>query len=125
MLTSGFQLWTNQLHATFVETGYYTYLIEGLDNTVLITVGALLIGMVIGLILAIAKYLAEDVPVLKPIVWLCDLYINVIRGVPVVVLLLTFILSENSSAAFARKGNTNIRKTISTVNNFFIQLTFL
>ena len=89
-LTSGFQRWLDQLYATFIETQYYTYLIEGLLNTVLITVGALLIGVVIGLVIAITKYLAEDIRGLKPLVWLCDLYVNVIRGIPVVVLLLIF-----------------------------------
>ena len=89
-LISGFQRWLDQLHATFIETQYYTYLIEGFCNTILITVGAVLIGMAIGLVVAIAKYLAEDNKALKPVVWLCDMYVNVIRGIPVVVLLLIF-----------------------------------
>ena len=90
VLTSGFQRWLDQLYSTFIEDGYYTYLIEGFCNTIIITVGAVLIGMAIGLIIAIAKYLAEDNPALKPIVWICDTYVNVIRGIPVVVLLLIF-----------------------------------
>ena len=90
ILTAGLQRWMDQLYATFIETEYYTYLIEGLINTILITVGALLIGVVIGLAITIGKYLCEDVPALKPIAWLCDLYVNVIRGIPVVVLLLIF-----------------------------------
>ena len=90
VLTSGFQRWLDQLYSTFIEEGYYTYLIEGFCNTIIITVGAVLIGMAIGLIIAITKYLAEDNPALKPVVWICDTYVNVIRGVPVVVLLLIF-----------------------------------
>ena len=90
VLTSGFQRWLDQLYSTFIEEGYYTYLIEGFCNTIIITVGAVLIGMAIGLIIAITKYLAEDNPALKPVVWLCDAYVNVIRGIPVVVLLLIF-----------------------------------
>ena len=89
-LISGFQRWLDQLYSTFIETQYYTYLIEGFCNTILITVGAVLIGMVIGLVVAITKYLAEDIRGLKPVVWLCDMYVNVIRGIPVVVLLLIF-----------------------------------
>lgn len=89
-LISVVQRWLEQLYATFIETQYYTYLIEGFCNTILITLGAVLIGVVIGLLVAGVKFLAEGVQGLKPLVWLCDLYVNVIRGIPVVVLLLIF-----------------------------------
>ena len=38
--------WLNKLYETFIETGYYTLMLEGLKNTLLITLGALLIGVV-------------------------------------------------------------------------------
>ncbi len=82
--------WFEQLHSTFVESGLSGLLLEGLRNTLVITVGALIIGVVIGTLIAIAKYFSEDVPSLKPIAWFCDLYVTVIRGIPVVVLLLIF-----------------------------------
>ena len=85
-----FQQWTAKLYKTFIATGYYELLAEGLINTVKITLGALLIGAVIGMLIAIAKYLAEDVAAMKPIAWLCDTYVTVIRGIPIVVLLLIF-----------------------------------
>ena len=85
-----FQQWTAKLYKTFIATGYYEMLIEGLINTVKITLGALLIGVVIGMLIAVIKYLAEDAPMLKPFAWLCDTYVTVIRGVPIVVLLLIF-----------------------------------
>ena len=65
-------------------------MLEGFGNTLIITAGALVIGLVIGSIIAVVKYFAEDVPKLKPLEWLCNAYITVIRGVPVVVLLLIF-----------------------------------
>lgn len=82
--------WIAKLHKTFIATGYYELLIEGLRNTVIITICALVIGVLIGMIIAVVKYLAEDLPALKPIAWLCDTYVTVIRGVPIVVLLLIF-----------------------------------
>lgn len=82
--------WLNKLYETFIETGYYNMMLDGLKNTVIITLGALLIGVVIGTVIAVTKYFAEDVPALRPFAWLCDLYITVIRGIPVVVLLLIF-----------------------------------
>ena len=82
--------WFEQLHSTFVESGLGGYLFEGLKNTALITIGALVIGVVIGTLIAIAKYFSEDIPALKPIAAFCDLYVTVIRGIPVVVLLMIF-----------------------------------
>ena len=82
--------WFEQLHSTFVESGLGGLLLEGLQNTAIITVGALVIGVVIGTLIAITKYFSEDVPALKPVAAFCDLYVTVIRGIPVVVLLLIF-----------------------------------
>ena len=82
--------WLEKYYETSIETGYYKWLFDGFGNTVLITLGALLIGVIIGSVIAIVKYFGEDVAAMKPICWLCDLYVTVIRGIPVVVLLLIF-----------------------------------
>ena len=91
--------WFDKLYETFIESGLYDLLFEGVYTTLLITLGALLIGVVIGSLIAVVKYFGEDVPALKPICWLCDLYVTVIRGIPVVVLLLIFffIVLKSSS----------------------------
>ena len=65
-------------------------LLDGLKNTIIITLGALLIGIVLGTAVAVIKFLAEERPALKPLAWLCNVYVTVVRGVPVVVLLLIF-----------------------------------
>ena len=90
--------WLNKLYETFIETGYYTLMLEGLNNTLLITLGALLIGVVIGTLIAVTKYFGEESTAFKPLVMLCDLYVTVIRGVPVVVLLLVFYFIIRTSA---------------------------
>ena len=83
---------------TIIDSGYYKLLLEGFGNTLLITIGALIIGVIIGTIIAVIKYFGEDVATLKPLTTLCDLYITVIRGIPVVVLLLiTFFIIFASS----------------------------
>ena len=84
------QAWFDKLYETFIATEHYKMLLEGLKNTAIITVGALLIGVVIGTLIAVAKYFSDDSPTLKPLKWFCDLYVTVIRGIPVVVLLLIF-----------------------------------
>lgn len=65
-------------------------LLDGLKNTIIITLGALLIGIVLGTAVAVIKFLTEEKPALKPLAWLCNVYVTVVRGVPVVVLLLIF-----------------------------------
>ena len=65
-------------------------LLDGFKNTIIITLGALLIGIVLGTAVAVIKFLAEERPALRPLAWLCNVYVTVIRGIPVVVLLLIF-----------------------------------
>ena len=85
-----FSAWGAKLAETFLEHDRYQMLLEGLGNTLIITVGALAIGVIIGALIAILKYCGEGNPALRPLCVLCDLYVTVIRGVPVVVLLLIF-----------------------------------
>ena len=82
--------WIEKLNETFIESGGYKYILEGFGNTIKITLGALLIGIAIGALIAVVKFFAEESPKLKPLAWLCDLYTTVIRGIPITVLLLIF-----------------------------------
>lgn len=82
--------WLDSLYDTFISDGQYLMLLDGLKNTLIIMLGAVVIGVAIGGAIALIKYCGEDVPWMKPLCFLCDLYTTVIRGVPVVVLLLFF-----------------------------------
>ena len=54
--------WGQKLYATFIEEDRYMMLVDGLKSTLIITVGALLIGVVLGAIIAIIRYCGEDIP---------------------------------------------------------------
>jgi polar amino acid transport system permease protein len=82
--------WFDKLQKTFIEDNRYLWLLDGLKNTLIITLGALLIGVIIGAIIAIIKYFCEGNKKLRIFSWLCDLYTTVIRGIPMTVLLLVF-----------------------------------
>jgi len=82
--------WLEKLYDTFIVDDNYMLLLKGFGNTILITLCALMIGVVIGGIIAIAKYYAEGNRKLKIVNWICDIYTTVIRGVPVTVLLMIF-----------------------------------
>lgn len=89
-----------KFYQIFIEKGYYTLMLEGFKNTIIITLGALAIGFVIGTIIAVIKYFGEDSKKMQPLVWLCTLYTTVVRGIPVVVLLLIFFF-----VIFAKSSN--------------------
>ena len=85
-----FNTWGEQLHETFIVQERYKWMLEGLSNTLIITLGALIIGVALGTVIATIKYFSEDRKVLKFLGKLCDIYVTTIRGIPVVVLLLIF-----------------------------------
>ena len=82
--------WFEQLYETFIVDDNYKYILEGLGNTLIITFGALIIGVVLGSAIAVAKYYSEGNPKLRIVNALCDIYTTVVRGIPVTVLLLIF-----------------------------------
>ena len=90
--------WFDKLAETFLEDNRWTWLVEGLKNTVIITLGALAIGVVIGTLVAVIKYFCDGNKKLKPLCWLCDIYTTVVRGIPMTVLLLVFYYIIFSSA---------------------------
>ena len=82
--------WFEKLHETFIEGERYKWLIDGLKNTLIITLGALIIGVIIGSLIAITKYFCDGNKKLRFFSWICDVYTTVIRGIPITVLLLMF-----------------------------------
>lgn len=90
--------WFDKLSETFLTDDRYLWLVDGLGVTVVITLGALLIGVLIGTLIAIAKYFSEGNKKLRFLNWICDFYTTVIRGIPVTVLLLVFFFVVFASA---------------------------
>ena len=77
-----------QLYDNFILNGRYMSYVNGLGKTLYITLGALLLGIILGSLVAIVKVYSKDYPVLKPFNVICDVYITVIRGTPMTVQLL-------------------------------------
>ena len=82
--------WFDKLHKTFIEGERYLWLLDGLKNTIIITLCAMMIGIVIGSVIAITKYFCDGNKKLRIFSLLCDIYTTVIRGIPITVLLLVF-----------------------------------
>ncbi len=85
-----FDKWIDTLYNTFIVSDRYMTIIEGFEKTLIITIGALILGVIIGTIVATVKVFSVNNKVLKPFDVLCNIYLTVIRGTPVVVQLLIF-----------------------------------
>ena len=82
-----------QLYQTFVYADRWKFFTDGLKITFIVTIGALLLGVIIGMIIAIVRT-SHDLSAKKPNIILkavnsfCNLYLTVIRGTPMMVQLL-------------------------------------
>lgn len=72
----------------FIKEGGYNNFLIGLSNTAIIAVFGLLIGFLIGCVIAMIKLLPSQNPLLKALKILCDVYVAIFRGTPMVVQLL-------------------------------------
>lgn len=72
----------------FVEYGGYKTVLEGLQTTIIIAVCGLLIGIVIGTVIAITKVVPQYKFATKCLSRISDIYVGFFRGTPMVVQLL-------------------------------------
>ncbi len=80
-------LWLRFEKAFFVQDRWKMYL-EGLGNTLLIALIAACIGILIGVTIAMLKYINKRTGKLKIVAKVCDFYITLVRGTPVVLQLM-------------------------------------
>ena len=72
----------------FIEKSRYKYLLDGINNTLLITIVAASIGILLGFIIAVIRATHDRTGKLKLLDLICRLYLTVIRGTPTTVQLL-------------------------------------
>ena len=71
-------------HAVIYDQRYLVYL-DGLKVTILISIFAILIGVAIGLFIAVVKVTVSKNIFVRILKWFCNVYTTVIRGTPVMV----------------------------------------
>ena len=84
-------LWKNfadQFYLNFIKDNRWKYLTGGLGNTLMITMGALVLGVVFGFLLALVRTTHDRTGKLGFLNGLAKLYLTVVRGTPVVVQLM-------------------------------------
>lgn len=72
----------------FLDDNRFLYLLTGLKTTLLITLFAVLLGVVLGFLVAIIRSTYDKTGKLKLLNLICNIYLTVIRGTPVMVQLL-------------------------------------
>ena len=98
---SGFK---ESFYQNFIEKDRWQYLLTGLENTLLITIFAVLIGVAIGFLVAIIRASHDKNGSLKILNFICRVYLTVIRGTPTMIqLMITYYIifaSVNVSKIF-------------------------
>lgn len=94
----------------FIADDRWKYILEGLGVTLRVTFFAVLIGIVIGFMVAVVRSTYDRTGKLKILNFFCKLYLTVIRGTPVVVQLLIIY--------FVIFGSSDISKTLVAVMAF-------
>ena len=74
--------------SNFIDDNRWRYITDGLKVTLLVTVFAVLIGVVLGFLIAIVRTTHDKTGKLKILNAICKVYLTVIRGTPVVVQLM-------------------------------------
>lgn len=107
--------WFNELkeefYLNFIDDDRWKWLVDGFLNTLIITFFALIIGVVIGVVIAIVRSTYDKNHealkkrgglgwiLIKTVNFICNLYLTIIRGTPVVVqlLIMYFIIFASST----------------------------
>ena len=104
------QSFQERFYLNFIADDRWKYLVNGLKVTLTITFFALIIGVVLGFLVAIVRSTYEKTGKLKILNLICKVYLTVIRGTPVVVQLLIIY--------FIIFGSVDINKTLVAVMAF-------
>ena len=98
--------------SNFIDDNRWRYITDGLKITLLVTVFAVLIGVVLGFLIAIVRTTHDKTGKLKILNAICKVYLTVIRGTAVVVQLM--------SIYFIIFGSVDISKVVVAIVAFGI-----
>ena len=79
---------TDKFYLNFIKDDRWKYIVEGLGVTMQITFAAVIIGIVLGFLVAVVRATYDKTGKLKVLNWICNVYLTVFRGTPIVVQLM-------------------------------------
>ncbi len=80
-------------HLNPTKSNFFKYLGQGFLNTLLLSISAALIGLLLGGIIAVIKVLSKDNKYLKVPALICNIYTTIIRGTPVALQLFLMVFA--------------------------------
>lgn len=80
----------NKFIEIFIEQNGYVKVLEGLQNTLLIAITGLVVGIVIGTLIATVRVIPKYKRLPRILNGICSFYVGLFRGTPIVVQLLVF-----------------------------------
>ena len=87
---NGFMFKIEKFLDILINKGGYKEVITGLQNTMIIAVAGLLIGIVIGTLIATVRVMPKYKAAVRAMDKFCSFYVGLFRGTPMVVQLLVF-----------------------------------
>ena len=87
---SGFEKKIDRFLEVFINSGGYKRVLEGLENTLIISIVGLLIGILIGTLIATVRVVPKYKRLPRVLNAICTFYVELFRGTPMVVQLLIF-----------------------------------
>ena len=79
---------TDKFYLNFIKDDRWKYIVEGLGVTLQITFAAGIIGIGVGFLVAVVRATYDKTGKLKVLNWICNVYLTVFRGTPIVVQLM-------------------------------------
>ena len=95
----------NKFIEIFVEQNGYAKVIQGLQNTLLIAVTGLIIGIIVGTLIATVRVLPKYKTLPKVLNGICSFYVALFRGTPMVVQLLVCTSSDHRTENYRSTGS--------------------
>lgn len=104
------QMLQDRFYVNFIKENRWEYILDGLGVTLQVTFFAVIIGIVIGFLVAIVRSTYDKTGKLRILNFICKIYLTVVRGTPVVVQLLIIY--------FVIFGSSDISKVLVAIMAF-------
>ncbi len=89
----------DKIYNTIIHDSRYKYILKGLRNTLLIALGAVILGTLLGTIFAISRNVYENTGKLKMLSLISKTYVTIIRGTPstLQLMIIYYVIFKNTS----------------------------
>ena len=89
----------NKFYYSVIYDARYKFILEGLGNTLLIAIGAVILGVIIGTSIGIIRNIHDSKNKLKILNWLAKTYTTVIRGTPAILqlMIIYYVIFKSAS----------------------------